>query len=104
MRRSGSSPDETLRRGEFENTTRSGVFLTNFEVFYLLMKHCIKSLTLFLKKNEEEKGGEIKDAKMSSFIFYLISKHSCIKHLFLWYFLYELLICLRMLGRALLAR
>ena len=69
MRRSGSSPDETLRRGEFENTTRSGVFLTNFEVFYLLMKHCIKSLTLFLKKNEEEKGGEIKDAKMSSFFF-----------------------------------
>ena len=38
MRRSVSSPDETLTR--VENTTSNGVFLTNFEVFHLVMKHC----------------------------------------------------------------
>ena len=52
--------------------TRSGVFLTNFEVFHLVMKHCVECLILLLKQNDLE--GEIKDAKMSSF--HLISKHS----------------------------
>ena len=44
MRRrcSVSSPDETLRR-ELENTTRSGIFLTNFEVFHLVMKHYVSN-------------------------------------------------------------
>ena len=32
MRRSVPSPDETLKR--VEKTTRSGVFLTNFQVFH----------------------------------------------------------------------
>ena len=27
-----------------ENTTRSGVFLTNFEVFHLVIKHCVECL------------------------------------------------------------
>ena len=42
MRRSISSPDETQLNTEkrVENTTRSGIFLTNFEVFHLVMKHC----------------------------------------------------------------
>ena len=46
-------------------TTPSGVFLTNFEVFHLVMKHCVECLILLLKKMILE--GEIKDAKMSSF-------------------------------------
>ena len=48
-----------------ENTTRSGVFLTDFEVFRLVMKHSVKCLILLLKQNDSEE--EIKDAKMSSF-------------------------------------
>ena len=35
-----------------ENTTRSGVFLTNFEVFDLVMKHCVECLILLLKRND----------------------------------------------------
>ena len=35
-----------------ENTTRSGVFLTNFEVFHLVMKHCVKCLILLLKRTD----------------------------------------------------
>ena len=34
-----------------ENTTRSGVFLTNFEVFHLVMKHCVECLIFLLKQN-----------------------------------------------------
>ena len=30
---------------------RSGVFLMNFEVFDLVMKHCVESLILLLKRN-----------------------------------------------------
>ena len=41
--------------------------MTNFEVFHLLMKHCVECLILLLKQNDLE--GEIKDAKMSSFSF-----------------------------------
>ena len=43
-----------------ENTTRSGVFLTNFEVFDIVMKHCDECLILLLKQADFE--GEIKDA------------------------------------------
>ena len=39
MRRSVSSPDETLAEKRVGNTTRSGVFLMNFETFYLVMEH-----------------------------------------------------------------
>ena len=35
-----------------ENTTRSGVFLTNFDVFDLVMKHCVQCLILLLKRND----------------------------------------------------
>ena len=38
-----------------ENKTRSGVFLTNFEVFYLVMKHCVECLMLLLKQNDFRK-------------------------------------------------
>ena len=52
MRHSVSSPDETPRR-ELKNTTRSGVFLTNFEVFHLLMKQCrILDITTVPKQND----------------------------------------------------
>ena len=48
MRRSVSSPDETPRR---ELKIRSGVFLTNFEVFHLVMKHCVECLIFLLKQS-----------------------------------------------------
>ena len=35
-----------------ENTTRGGVFLTNFEVFHLVMKQCVECLILLLKEND----------------------------------------------------
>ena len=60
--------------------TQRSIF-DELQVFYLLTKHCIECLILFLKQNEEEEGGEIKDAKMSSF-FYHISKHSLNIHFF----------------------
>ena len=50
-----------------ENTTHSGVFLTNFEVFHLAMKLCVKMLDCTSQKKTILEG-EIKDAKM-------ISKH-----------------------------
>ena len=43
----------------------SGVFLTNFEVFHLVMKHFVQCLLLLLKQKNLE--GEIKDARMSGF-------------------------------------
>ena len=60
--------------------TQRSIF-DELQEFYLLTKHCIECLILFLKQNEEEEGGEIKDAKMSSF-FYHISKHSLNIHFF----------------------
>ena len=44
-----------------ENTTRSGIFLTNFEVFHLVMKYCVQCLILLLKQNDLV--GKIKDVK-----------------------------------------
>ena len=38
----------------------------NFEVFYLVMKHCVECLILLLEKKMILEG-EIKDAKLSSF-------------------------------------
>ena len=75
LRRSVSSPDETLAEERVENTTRSGVFLRNFEAFHLVMKQCVECLILLLKKMILE--GEIKDAKMSSFssAFQTLIKH-----------------------------
>ena len=46
-----------------ENTTRSEVFFTNFEVFDIVMKHCDECLIQLLKQTDFE--GEIKDAKTS---------------------------------------
>ena len=53
------------REAGVENTTCSGVFLTNFEVIHLVMKHCVECLILLLKQMILE--GEIKDAKMTGF-------------------------------------
>ena len=71
-------------RRRVEDTARSGVFLTNFEV----------SNASYHFSNKMILEGETKDAKINSF-FYLISKHSLIKHQFPLYFLYELIISLR---------
>ena len=46
---------------------RSGVFLTNFEVFHLVMKHCVAMLDFTSQTLKMILQGEIKDAKMSSF-------------------------------------
>ena len=51
MRYSVSSPDETPR-SRVDNTTRSGVFLKNFEEFHLVMKHCVECLISLLKQND----------------------------------------------------
>ena len=45
----------------------SRVFLTNFEVFDLVMKHGVECL-LYYFTNKMILEGEIKDAKMSSFL------------------------------------
>ena len=56
----------------------SGVFLTNFEVFHLVMKHFVQWLLLPLKQKHLQ--GEIKDERMSSFS----SDHqTLVKHQFL---------------------
>ena len=39
----------------------------NFEVFYLVMKHCVECLILLLEEKKKILEGEIKDAKLSSF-------------------------------------
>ena len=71
-RRSVSSPLRLNTEKGVENTTRSGIFLTNFEVFPLVMKRCVEWVTLFL--NQMILEGEIKDVKWA--VFHLISKHS----------------------------
>ena len=35
-----------------ENMTRSGVFLTNFEVFGKVVKHCLECLIYLLNRNK----------------------------------------------------
>ena len=87
MGRSVSSPDETLRR-ELKNTTRSGVFLTNFEMFHPLMKHYVECLTLLLTQNYLTRKKK-KSSYSSDF-------QTLIKLQFPFYFLYELLMSLRM--------
>ena len=88
MRRSFISRRNTEKR--VKNTTHSGVFLTNFELFHLLMKHCVECLILLPNKRILE--GEIKDAKMSCFP---SDFQTLIKHEFPWYFLYKLLMSSR---------
>ena len=39
-----------------ENTTCSGVFLTNFEGFGNVVKHCFECLIYLLNRNERENG------------------------------------------------
>ena len=51
MRRSFSSPDETLRR-ELKIRRAPEYFLTDVEVFLLVMKHCVECLILLLKQND----------------------------------------------------
>ena len=69
--------------------TRSGVFLTNFEVFHLVMKQRVECLILLKQLILE---GEIMAAKMSSFS---SDFQTLIKHSFLLYFLHELLMSLK---------
>ena len=66
--------------------TRSEVFLTNLQVFHLLMKYCVECLILLLIRTRN------KDAKNSA-VFDQISKHS-LNINFLCIF-YELLMRLR---------
>ena len=56
-----------------ENTTLSGVFLTNFEVFDIVMKHCGEYLIELLKQTDFE--GKIKDAKTRSFSSDIQTRH-----------------------------
>ena len=58
-----------------ENMTCSGVFLTDFKVFHLVIKHVSNAWYCFWNKMILE--GEIKDAKMSSFSsdFQTLMKH-----------------------------
>ena len=64
MRRTVSSPDETLRE-KLKIRRAAEYFLTSVNVFLLVMKHCVECLILLLKQMILE--GEIKDAKISSF-------------------------------------
>ena len=64
MRRTVSSPDETLR-GELKIRRAAEYFLTSVNVFLLVMKHRVECLILLLKQMILE--GEIKHAKFSSF-------------------------------------
>ena len=57
-----------------ENTTRSWVFLTNFEVFHLAMKHCVECLILLLKQNKKILKKKLRMQKWA--VFHLISKHA----------------------------
>ena len=53
MRCSVSSPDETLRKEmKIQREGGGGGFLMNFEVFYLVIKHCAKCLISLLKQND----------------------------------------------------
>ena len=52
----------------------SGVFLTNFEVFPLVIKHCVKCLISHFS-NKMILEGEIKDVKMSSFFLWFPNTH-----------------------------
>ena len=52
MRLGVSSPCRWNTEKRVENTTRSGVFLMNFEVFHLVMKRCVECLILLLKQND----------------------------------------------------
>ena len=54
----------------------SRAFLTNFEVFHLVMKHNVICLML-LKQNNFKRRELVKDEKMSSF---LSGLHTLIKH------------------------
>ena len=60
----------------------------NLEVFHLVMKLCVECSNKIIVE------GEIKDAKMSSFS---SDFQALIKHFFPLYFLYELLIKLRII-------
>ena len=75
--------------------TCSRAFLTNFEVFHLVMKHNVICLML-LKQNNFKRRELVKDEKMSSF-FNLVYTRSLNINLIPLYFVYELLMYLRKL-------
>ena len=64
------------------NTEKRIENTTNFEVFHLVIKHCVERLILLSNKIILE--GEIKDTKMSSFS---SDFQTLLKHLFPLYFL-----------------
>ena len=70
MRRSVSSPVETLRR-ELKIRRCSGVFLTNFKVFHLVMKHCVECLILLLKQHDFRRQISNTHSTFTSFVFSL---------------------------------
>ena len=55
-----------------KNTTRSGIFLTKFEVFHLVMKYCVECLILLVKQNDFRRNLRIQNWSN----FHLITKHS----------------------------
>ena len=62
-----------MKRVKF--TTRSGVFVTNFEVFHLVMKHCVECLILIIKKKSDfEEKLRLKNEQFS-FDFQTLIKH-----------------------------
>ena len=64
--------------------------MTNFEVFHLMMKHCVECLMLLLKQNDFGKRNQ--GCKMSSFS---SDFQTLVKHQFPLYFRCELLMSLR---------
>ena len=53
------------REESLKYDAQQSLFLTKFEVFHLVMKHCVECLILLIKQNYLE--GEVKGAKLSSF-------------------------------------
>ena len=71
MRCTVLSSDEAPRR-KLKIWCAVEVFLMNFEVFHLVVKHCVKCLILLLKQMILER--EIRSQKWA--VFHLVSKHS----------------------------
>ena len=78
MRRSVSSPCRWNTGKIVENTTHSGVFLTNFEALHLVMKHCVECFS-FIDISSLTKWFYHEKSRMQKWAaFHLISKHSLI--------------------------
>ena len=91
MRCCVSSSDETPRR-DLKRRLAAALFLMNFEVFHLVMKHCVECSILLFKQNyfKRRNLGYKKWA-----IFHLISKHALNIHFLCFLIVYKLLKSLR---------